>query len=105
MTSKGTVMRGFLWMFFISILLFWLPVLGPIIAGVVGGKKSGGVGNAILAAIFPAIILGILVSSLTGILSGLPLIGLIAGTSVVILAITHIGPLLIGAVIGGLLSD
>lgn len=105
MSSKGSTMRGFLWMFFISILLFWLPILGPLIAGLVGGKKAGGVGNAILAAIFPAVILGILVSSFTGALSGLPLIGLIAGTSVVILAITHIGPLLVGAVIGGLFSD
>ena len=104
MSSKGSTTRGFIWMFLISILLFWLPLLGPLIAGLVGGKKSGGVGNAILAAIFPAIILGILVSSLTGVLSGLPLIGLVAGTSVVVLAITHIGPLLVGAIIGGLFS-
>lgn len=104
MSSKGSTMRGFIWMFFISILLFWLPILGPLIAGLVGGKKSGGVGNAILAAIFPAIILGLLVSSLTGVLSGLPLIGLVAGASVVVLTITHIGPLLIGAIIGGLFS-
>ena len=83
---------------------FWLPVLGPLIAGLAGGKKSGGVGNAILAAIFPAIILGILVSSLTGVLSGLPLIGLVAGAGVVVMALTHIGPLLIGAIIGGLIS-
>ncbi|MBU0529568.1 hypothetical protein KKF86_07420 [bacterium] len=105
MSSKGSVTRGFFWMFLISILLFWLPVIGPLIAGLVGGKKSGGVGNAILAAIFPAIILGILVSSLTGVLSGLPLIGLVAGASVVVLAITHIGPLLVGAIIGGIFSN
>ena len=104
MSSKGSTMKGFLWMFFISILLFWLPLLGPLIAGLVGGKKSGGVGNAILAAIFPALILGLLVSSLTGVLSGLPLIGLFAGAGVVVLSITHIGPLLIGAIIGGLFS-
>ena len=104
MSSTGSTMRGFLGMFFISILLFWLPILGLIVAGLVGSKKSGGVGNAILAAIFPAIILGILVSSLTGVLSGLPLIGFISGASVVIFAITYIGPLLISAIIGGLFS-
>ena len=104
MSSKGSSMRGFLWMFFISILLFWLPILGPMVAGLVGGKKSGGIGNAILTAIFPAIILGILVYSLTGVLSGLPLIGLIAGAGVVVLSITHIGPLLVGAIIGGTFS-
>ena len=104
MSSKGSTMRGFLWMFFISILLFWLPVIGPIVAGLVGGKKSGSVGNAILAAIFPAIILGILVSSFTGVLSGIPLIGLVAGAGIVVLSITHIGPLLIGAIIGGIFS-
>lgn len=102
MSDKGSVTRGFFWMFFISILLFWLPLIGPFVAGIVGGKKSGSVGNSIIAAILPAIILGFLVSSLTGVLSGIPLIGLIAGASVVVIAITHIGPLLIGAIIGGL---
>ncbi|MFC1593308.1 hypothetical protein ACFL3O_00055 [Candidatus Neomarinimicrobiota bacterium] len=102
MSSKGSIMRGFLWMFFISILLFWLPLLGPLIAGLVGGKKSGGVGNAIISALLPAIIIGLIV--FTGFLPGLPLLGLIAGAGVIVIALFHIGPLFIGAIIGGLFS-
>ena len=101
MSSKGSTMRGFLWMFFISILLFWLPILGPLIAGLVGGKKAGGVGNAIISALLPAIILGFII--FTGFLPVLPLIGLIAGAGVIAIALLLIGPLMIGAIIGGLL--
>ncbi|MCH7782027.1 hypothetical protein IID62_03075 [candidate division KSB1 bacterium] len=49
---KGSVLIGFLWMFFLSILLVWLPVIGQFIAGFVGGKRAGGVGSALLAFFF-----------------------------------------------------
>ena len=54
----GGAVVGALWMFFISLLLFWLPVFGPLIAGFVGGKKAGGVGSALGAVFLPAIVLG-----------------------------------------------
>jgi hypothetical protein len=102
--KSGTVGKGILWMFFISLLLFWLPIIGPFVAGLVGGKKSGGVGNAIVAVFLPGINFGVVLFSMAASLSGAPIIGAIAGAGGLILALAHIGPLLIGAIIGGLMS-
>jgi len=102
--KKGSIGSAILWMFFISLLLFWLPILGPFIAGLVGGKKAGGVGSAIIAVFLPAIIFGFLLFTLATTISGIPLIGAIAGAGGVILVLSHVGPLLVGAIIGGLIA-
>ncbi len=102
--SKGSVVSGMLWMFFISILLFWLPGVGSLIAGIVGGKKAGGVGNAILAVFLPGIILGVILFLLSAFLVGIPLIGIVAGAGGFALTLVHIGPLIVGAIIGGVLA-
>jgi len=102
--KKGSILSGIIWMFVISLLLFWLPAVGPLIAGLVGGKKSGGVGSAIIAVFLPAIILGIALFLLAGSLTGLPIIGALAGLGGFAMSLTHIGPLLIGAIIGGVLA-
>jgi hypothetical protein len=91
-------------MFIISLLLFWLPVVGSLIAGLVGGKKSGGVGPAIMAVFVPGIVIGVLLFVLATSLTGLPLIGAFAGAGGFALSLAHIGPLLVGAIIGGLLA-
>lgn len=102
--KKGSIGSAILWMFFISLLLFWLPILGPFIAGLVGGKKAGGVSAAISAVFLPAIIFGVLLFALTSTISGLPLIGAIAGAGGAVLALAGVGPLLVGAIIGGLFA-
>jgi len=56
--KKGSIGGAIFLMFFISLILFWLPFLGPLIAG------AGGA----------------------------------------ILALAHVGPLLLGAIIGGILA-
>jgi hypothetical protein len=99
--GEGSVVAAILWMFFISVLLFWLPLIGPLIAGFVGGRKSGGVGNSILAVFLLGIVFGVVLFAIASSLSGAPLIGAIAGVGGFLLAILHIGPLLVGAVIGG----
>jgi len=103
--KKGGILAGLFWMLIISILLFWIPTVGPLLAGIVGGKKSGGVGNAILAALLPAILLGGLLFLFGSALSGAPLIGFVAGMGAFVLVASNVGPLLIGALIGGLLAD
>ena len=101
---KGDVAAGVLWMLVLSLLLFWLPFFGPLIAGFVGGKKSGGVGPAILAVFLPAILLGVIFFIL-GTATGIPLVGVITGGSVfLVVAAAAVGPLLIGAVIGGAMA-
>lgn len=91
-------------MFLISILLFWLPGFGPLIAGIVGGKKTGGLINAIIAVFLPAIILGIMLFVFGSALTSAPIIGFVAGAGSFILVISNVGPLLIGAIIGGILD-
>ncbi len=101
--QKGSILSGMIWMFIISILLFWLPIFGPLIAGLVGGKKAGGVGPAIMAVFLPGIIIALLLFAFAGSITGIPLIGMIAGAGGFILFLEHIGFLLVGAIIGGLI--
>ncbi len=102
--KKGSIISGIFWIFLISILLFWLPGFGPLIAGIVGGKKAGGISNAIIAVFLPAIVLGVLLLFFTSALTGAPIIGFVAGAGSFILVISNVGPLLIGAIIGGILD-
>lgn len=102
--TKGSIGSAIFWMFLISLLLFWLPVIGPLVAGIVGGKKAGGFGSGILVVLLPCIVFGIILFLLASSLTGIPLIGAIAGAGGFALSLVHIGPLLLGAIIGGILA-
>jgi len=93
--DRSSVGSATLRMVGLSILLFWIPTLGPLIAGFVGGRKAGDVGPAIVAAIIPAILVAALLF-LVGALAGAGLFFVVAFESV---------PLLIGALIGGALAE
>ncbi len=99
--AKGSVGSAMVWMFVISLLLFWLPVLGPLIAGFVGGRKAGGLGAAIVAVFLPGIIFFVILFLLAASLVGIPLIGVAAGMGGLMLSVIHVGPMLVGAIIGG----
>jgi hypothetical protein len=100
--TTGSVGRGMVWMLVLSILLFWLPVVGPLIAGFVGGRRSGGVGNAILAALLPGLLIGALTFFFATLLTG-PLFGFMAGLGGAGLALVHLGPMLVAAIVGAVL--
>lgn len=85
--NTGSITKAMLWMLFISVLLFWLPFIGPLIAGLVGGKKAGGVGSAIIAVFLPALIVGVGVFALASVISGLPVMGAVAGLGGLTLAL------------------
>ncbi len=102
--KPGSIFWAMIWMAVLSCLFFWLPVAGPLAAGFVGGRKAGGVGAAIVAVLLPAILLGGLLFFLGSFLTGIPLIGFIAGLGATALALHHAGLLLLGAVIGGALA-
>ncbi len=82
-------------------LLFWLPVLGPIIAGLLGGWIAGSVGTAVVAAILPAVLAGLLLF-LAFTYWGLPAVGGFLGLSLY-LTLTHL-LLIVAAAVGGLLA-
>ncbi|TJY60017.1 hypothetical protein E4T66_12610 [Sinimarinibacterium sp. CAU 1509] len=100
----GSVLLGCIVMLLLNLLLFWLPVVGTLTAGVVGGWIAGGVGKALTAAALPALLLGISIFALTTLFTGMPMIAMVAGMGVAMLAMMQIGTLLIGAMIGGLFA-
>ena len=102
--ENGSIVIAIIWMSVISLLLFWLPFVGPLIAGVVGGKSAGGVGSAILAVLLPCIVFSALLFFVASSLTGIPLVGAVAGAGGLVLALAHVGPLLLGAIIGGILA-
>ena len=93
--NEGRILVPAIIMILVSILLFWLPVAGPIIAGFIGGRKANGVMSALIAALLPSIIWGVLLFLLGSSLSGIPIIGAIAGAGGFVLSATQIGPLLL----------
>ncbi len=99
--NQGSVGSAILWMFVISILLFWLPVFGGLLAGFVGGRKAGNVERALIAVFLPALVFGGLIFAFSGLLLGMPILGAIAGFGAVLGAVLHVGPMLLGAIVGG----
>ena len=104
-SSSGSILMGTVWMAVISLVLFWLPVLGPLLAGVVGGKVAGGVGRAILAFFLPGLVLALCLTFFAGFVTGLPFFGFLAGLGTLALTGIGAGPMIVGAIVGGLLAD
>jgi len=102
--SNGSIVMGMIWMFIISLLLFWLPGIGSLIAGIVGGKRAGGIMAGILAALLPGIVVAIALFFAGTMLTALPVIGAVLAGAGLLLYVIYIPPLLIGALIGGLLA-
>ena len=102
--SNGSIIMGMIWMFIISLLLFWLPGIGSLIAGIVGGKQAGGVMAGLMAAMLPGIIVAVALFFAGTMLTALPVIGALLAGGGLLLYIIYIPPLLIGALIGGLLA-
>ena len=102
--KSGSMLMGMIWMFVLSLLLFWLPAFGPLIAGIVGGKVAGGVGSGMLAALLPGILLAVALFVGGTMLTALPVIGAVIAGGGLLLYVFYIPPLLIGALIGGLMA-
>jgi len=101
---KGSLSAAMAWMLVLSLLLFWLPVLGMLIAGLVGGRKAGSVATAIAAALLPALLVAVAMFFMATVLTGMPVLGAIAGFGAGVLVVANVVPLLAGAVVGGILA-
>jgi hypothetical protein len=102
--AQGSLAAAMAWMLVLSLLLFWLPLLGMFIAGLVGGKKAGSVGTAIVAVLLPALVVAVAMFLLATALTGMPVLGVIAGFGAGVLVVANVVPLLAGAVVGGILA-
>jgi hypothetical protein len=103
--KRGSLFAAMNWMGGLSLLLFWLPVAGPLIAGFVGGRKAGSIGRAILAVFLPAVLLGVMVVAAVAYMTDTFFWGILAGLGTAVLLLLNIGPLLAGALIGGLVGE
>lgn len=102
--TEGSILGGAVWMIVISVLLFWLPGVGGFIGGLVGGKAAGSVGSALLAWLMTSVMLGIVFAVLGTMISGMVVIGALAGVGGLMLGFIDAGTRLLGAVIGGFLA-
>lgn len=100
--KQGSIVMAMIWMAVISLLLFWLPLIGPLLAGFVGGRTAGSAGRGFVAAILPGAVLCFILFAFGTALIGLPVIGAIASASLFLLIVIQSLPLLAGALIGGL---
>lgn len=87
-----------------SLLLSWIPVLGPAAAGVFGGREAGSPKRALVVALLPAVVLGVLVAVVLAVFD-LPVLGAVAGAGIAVVLTVQLAPLLIGAWIGGSMAD
>lgn len=101
-TKRGRIGSAMVWMFLLEILLSWIPFAGSFIAGFVGGRKAGDAGNAAVAVFLPIVIFSLLFGLMAHALTAIPLVGTFAGVGGFLFAATHVGPLLFGAIVGGL---
>ncbi len=92
------------WMGGLSMLLFWIPVAGPLVAGLVGGWKAGSVGRAFAAVFLPAVLLFIMTFAGVTYLTD-AFWGVLAGLGAAALSLLNLGPLLLGAFGGGLAAE
>jgi len=108
-TRRGSIPQAMAWMVGLSVALFWLPVIGALIAGYVGGRKAGGLWPAVAAVFLPGIALGLISFFLAALLGWIPIIGqliaFLSGMGGFVLSFMNVVPLLIGAVIGGMMAE
>ena len=100
MTRK--VSSAMFWMTALAILVFWLPIIGPLIAGFVGGRMVRRIDLALIAAPLPALFVG-LVALFGWHYVPFPLAGALAGGDPIRALLFDSLPLLVGAVLGSVL--
>lgn len=96
--ERGSVVKAAFYMGAISLLLIWLPVVGPVLAGIVGGRVARTVGKALVASVIPSILVA---AALFAILNAfdLPLIGALSGVAVFLFVVIGDVPMAIAAAV------
>lgn len=102
-TNRG-VWPAWLWMFILSLLLGWLPFIGPAIAGFVGGLQAGDTRSALIASIIPSLLVAGIILLISTVVA-LPVVGALVGAGVFLVLLIGTVPLLVGAWVGGMLAE
>lgn len=101
--AETEIIPAFLTMGVLSVLLFWLPIVGTFVVGLIGGHKTTNVVNAVIAAILPAFIAGG-AAYFVFTTYEVPIIGEMVTGFVAITAIFSAIALLVGAAVGNQIS-
>jgi len=102
--SNRGVWPAWLIMFVLSLLLGWIPFVGPAVAGFVGGMQAGTTGGALVAAIIPSLLVTAIVW-LLGVVLDLAIIATLLGIGLFMVLLVGTIPLLLGAWIGGYMAE
>ncbi len=94
--SNGSVGAALFWMLLLSILLIWLPGIGPFVAGFVGGRKAGNFKNAFLAFLVPAILFTVAIF----LLPGFPVFSVVLAMAALPMFFIYNVTLFLGAIVG-----
>lgn len=60
--DKKVIISAASWMFVVSIVLGWIPLIGAFIAGYGGGKKAGSLSGALIAVIVSIVLMTLLIN-------------------------------------------
>jgi hypothetical protein len=102
--QSASLFSGTLWMIGLGALLFWLPVLGPLVAGYIGGRRSGSVGGAAIASVLAAAIVTALFM-VAGSGLGFPMLSTLAEAGILIILLLEAVPLIGAAIVGAATAD
>lgn len=114
--GRSSVAGAMTWMFGLSfvltLLLGWIPVIGPfigpVIGGLFGGRRAGSVARALVAAVLPAVFMSLVIlgiGALAASLASQPILGAIAAivaATAWVIVIIHNLLLFACALVGGL---
>jgi hypothetical protein len=84
----------------LSLVLFWIPIIGSFAAGFTGSKKAGNHQTALAASLISALILGPIMFLLSSSMTALPVVGALARTGNVNLSLCFMIPLILGGIAG-----
>jgi hypothetical protein len=102
--TKGSIGWGTFWMVLIPLLLLWLPGIGGLIGGIAGGKVAGSVGRALLAWLLSSLAWAVIFTWAGTAVTGVVLIGVVAGLGALVIALLDSSMRLLGAIIGGIIA-
>lgn len=100
----SSILSASLWMLGLTLALFFLPLINGFIGGFVGGYKVGGLARALAAALLPGVVVALMTWLLLGVL-GVPTIGFFAGAGTLMLVLLADLGILLGASVGGTMSE
>ena len=84
----------------LSLVLFWLPIIGSFAAGFAGSKRASNHQTTLVATLISALALGPTMFFLSSNMTALPVVGALARNGKVCLSLCFMIPLILGSIAG-----